>query len=161
MKHKRNFCKCGKEKDVRSNWCRDCFCILYKNGEIEILTEKTRETMRNKQRHLPPFRSLYNFLLNSQKHRTKNIIVDLTFDEFLELTKISNCHYCGELVKWEPYRKVGATCAYNLDRKNNKIGYTKENCVVCCKGCNMLKSYFDDNEFLSRIQKISKNLKLC
>ena len=30
--------------------------------------------------------------------------------------------------------------AYNLDRKDSIKGYTKENCVVCCKRCNRAKS---------------------
>jgi hypothetical protein len=111
-------------------------------------------------RRLSPFRSLYNMFLNSQKHRKNIVNVDLSFNDFLEFTKITNCYYCGDFVIWQPYRKLGKSNAYNLDRKNNKLGYTKNNCVVCCKGCNMLKSYFDEKEFLSRIGKISKNLNL-
>ena len=28
---------------------------------------------------------------------------------------------------------------YNLDRKDNSIGYSKNNCVVCCSTCNYIK----------------------
>lgn len=63
-------------------------------------------------------------------------VFTLTFENFLEFTEISECFYCGAPVPWVPYRSN----RYNLDRKVNDIGYTRENCVVCCWSCNRLKS---------------------
>ena len=37
------------------------------------------------------------------------------------------CHYCG---------KEGPN---GIDRYDNSTGYTKENCVSCCKHCNYVK----------------------
>jgi hypothetical protein len=60
----------------------------------------------------------------------------LSFEEFLEFTKIKNCHYCDNSIVWDEHNGW----RINLDRKNNTLPYTKENCVVCCKLCNYSKS---------------------
>lgn len=85
-----------------------------------------------------PFEWTYNRLLKSsrQKHQ-----VDLTYEEFLEFTKISECHYCDATIEWAPHAtRQRNGCFYYLDRKDNALGYTKANCVVCCTRCNWSKS---------------------
>lgn len=86
-----------------------------------------------------PFEGLYNCLYND--HR--KLKVDLTYDEFLEFTKINTCHYCKNDIKWNSYTRVKGkfiSRSYFLDRKDNDIGYSKENCVVCCTRCNRARS---------------------
>lgn len=154
-------CKCGKPKCFLSKVCRSCHS---KKNIIKLQADGKMKSFVggvSNPRRLSPFRSLYNMFLNVNKHRKNIVKIELSFDEFLVFTKTSTCYYCGDLITWKPYRTVGGSVAYNLDRKNNKLGYTKDNCVVCCKGCNLLKSHFDMNEFLLRVGKISKNLKLC
>src|ERR1019366_1694330 len=58
------------------------------------------------------------------------------------------CHYCGTEIIWPKLYEIRLTsgghrkqCSRsNLDRMNNDIGYTAENCVVCCFSCNTTKS---------------------
>ncbi len=88
---------------------------------------------------LRPFESLYNHLKNSRA-RYAEIPVHLTYEEFLEFTNIRECHYCGDPVYWTEYNLNGKSCATNLDRKDNNLGYSKSNCVVCCLPCNRTKS---------------------
>jgi hypothetical protein len=76
--------------------------------------------------------------------------VDITFEEFLFLTQITVCYYCGGSITWEPY---GGT-AYNLDRLNSALGYSFENVAVCCFRCNNLKSNFFDSEEFKAIMKV-------
>jgi hypothetical protein len=86
-----------------------------------------------------PFESIYMGLFHDHR-KTK---VELTYDEYLEFTKISYCHYCGNDIPWVPYGVVNGkytSRAYFLDRKDHSIGYTKDNCVVCCTFCNRLRS---------------------
>ncbi len=59
----------------------------------------------------------------------------MTYDEFLEFTRIAACHYCGFDVCWKDYGRA----PYNLDRKDNTKDYSKDNCVVCCFDCNATK----------------------
>jgi len=81
----------------------------------------------------PLYYGLYTKCKNSAKK--KDIFFDLTFEEFKFFTKIHNCIYCDSLIDWNTSKD-----RYNLDRKDNSIGYIKNNLVVCCWFCNNLKS---------------------
>jgi 5-methylcytosine-specific restriction endonuclease McrA len=79
--------------------------------------------------------------------------LSLTFEEFREFTKQSSCVYCEAPVTWSAFIDKQASAAYNLDRKDNALGYTKDNCVVCCKPCNYSKgSRFTHEEFRVMMQ---------
>jgi hypothetical protein len=85
---------------------------------------------------LRPYEALYNSIEPASKGRP----VALSFEEFLTFIIIGQCHYCGAEVRWSEHHITRNGSAYNLDRKDNSIGYTKENCVVCCPRCNRSKS---------------------
>lgn len=67
----------------------------------------------------------------------------LSYEDFVEVINHGNapCRYCEAKLSWATYchslidRKVG----YQLDRKDNNKGYTKENVVACCRACNYTK----------------------
>lgn len=89
---------------------------------------------------LRPYEWLYNKLVRGARGR--KISCKLTFWDFLNFTTIKHCHYCRVPIEWVPFSQYGFSGAqsYNLDRKNNRLGYTYRNCVVCCTRCNMAKS---------------------
>jgi hypothetical protein len=102
-------------------------------------------------RHKNPHKALYNgfksavFRKNLEGCKHKDFY--LTFEEFLEFTEIKTCHYCNDDIYWSKY-SGDKNNRYNLDRMDSSIGYTKDNCVVCCKRCNYMKgSEFTYNEF--------------
>jgi len=70
--------------------------------------------------------------------------IDLNYDEFIEIIKDHKCHYCDKKLIFNPYTRDKnsnyVSRAYQLDRKNNNLGYIKENLVTCCWECNRLKS---------------------
>ncbi len=85
-----------------------------------------------------PYEYIYNLLVRVAGGRG---IPVLSYNEFLTFVDNKNCHYCERLITWNEHNITGkVTCRYNLDRKDNSLGYSKENCVVCCKECNMIKS---------------------
>ena len=91
-----------------------------------------------------PFESLFNTIAHLAKRR--GISVSLTYEEYLGFTSITECHYCDAPLIWEPFNKVNG---HKLDRKDNSLGYSKENCVVCCSFCNRAKSnIFTYEQFL-------------
>jgi hypothetical protein len=94
-----------------------------------------------------PFESIYNGLFND--HR--KLPVDLSYEEFVEFTKINECHYCGDAIPWNLYSIANGrfvSRAYFLDRKDLNAGYSKENCVVCCTRCNRIRcNFFTYQEF--------------
>ena len=94
--------------------------------------------------------------------KDRNYCWDLTDDEFFSLCKAS-CFYCGDLprnVSKSPYA-TGDFVYNGIDRKDNSMGYTKENTVTCCRICNRAKSnlsYEDWMSYLSRVAMRQKGL---
>lgn len=82
----------------------------------------------------------YGWLYTKLRHNAKNSkrSCELTYEEFLQFTTIIQCHYCGATINWIPHHHNESGC-YFLDRKDNTAGYIKENCVVCCSLCNLIK----------------------
>lgn len=116
-------CECGVVKEIDGNSMRrgdskSCGCEL----------------------KLQPYEYLYKILLNNIRLHRIYIKVELTLEQFLTFTTRKNCEYCNVPIRWsEKNIRGGKVTGYNLDRKDNSIGYTLENCVVCCKRCNIAK----------------------
>jgi hypothetical protein len=137
-------------------------CITEKcNNKVKVRSSelKTRAgtCISCSQRHRP-FETIYNNIGKDDR----NLEVKLTYDEFIEFTKIKECYYCGSRIPWTPYPVINGdfiSMAYFLDRKINKIGYSKENCVVCCTLCNKLKRAHDHYDFIIICNRIAENFK--
>ena len=91
------------------------------------------------------------------KHSAKkrNISFELTFEEFINLTQ-QNCYYCkhfpNQIVK---QRGAFGEYVYNgIDRLDNTKGYTLDNCVSCCKTCNIMKLDLSFDIFSCRLCKM-------
>lgn len=87
----------------------------------------------------------------------RNIEFHLSFDDVINLSQ-QNCHYCGiePSNSTKAINKNGATqILWNgIDRINNEIGYTLENCVTACKQCNFAKFKFSYKEFKDYLKRI-------
>jgi len=109
------------------------------------------------------FRKLYRAYKHGAKKR--NLEWKLTKEQFRNMTK-EDCHYCGRSPSKSIGKNLNGEYIYNgLDRMNNSIGYTEENVVTCCWGCNHIKGDIDKEDFIAQINKIyeynhstSKNL---
>jgi hypothetical protein len=126
-------CDCGNETIVHSSalkakLTKSCGC-LHKEKTI-------------KSNSLRPYEAIYHRLLQHSKppFRKKTIKVSLTYKQYVKFTKEKNCHYCNQKINWEERRGNKKSSAYNLDRKDSNLGYSVDNCVVCCKRCNWAKS---------------------
>ena len=137
-------------KNNDPKWFVQCACGYVFSSLTQDLKRDTCRRCRNKDKRKRPFESLYNTFYSKASKQHK---VDISYEQFLEFTKISECHYCGSNVEWLQYqsRKNGkkhkGQC-YNLDRKNNVLHYTVDNVVVCCSRCNLAKNkYFTYDEW--------------
>jgi hypothetical protein len=72
----------------------------------------------------------------------------------------SNCVYCGEppsqsrrLYKG-PF-KDAKIYLNGIDRKNNDLGYTIDNCVACCRPCNFAKHDMTYKEFCAYLDRVT------
>ena len=120
-------CECGLVKDVYSTSLisgktRSCGCI-----------HKSAVQKRPYEHYLSKIRS-------STKRGTTTYKFDLNYRDILAFSKESQCHYCLATIAWYPHKTRGTgSDAYNLDRRDNAVGYIRNNCVVCCKRCNVGK----------------------
>jgi hypothetical protein len=114
-------CACGTEGIVagihlRGGRSKSCDCL-----RVDVLSKR-------------PFESLHNRLLYTASKRGQEVA--LTYEEYLAFTEQKSCHYCDAEIVWG---KLRTSTGHNLDRKDNALGYSVENCVVCCGSCNRTK----------------------
>lgn len=86
---------------------------------------------------------------NMSSANTRGIHRDLTEDDLRQLFE-EVCFFCGAA---PPEDK-----SWGIDRLQNKIGYTYDNCVPCCQVCNFAKGTSDLHDFLDRVKLISNRL---
>lgn len=140
-------CECGKEKivttcNLNGGQVKSCGCIV--KSQI-------------KKHYLPNGKASLNALFSRYKKRAikLNIIFNLTFDDFVVLTK-GKCFYCGiepkQIIKEKGFN--GEYIYNGIDRVDNSNGYCKENCVSCCGKCNKMKNSLSKYDFLTHIKKI-------
>lgn len=147
-------CDCGKSFITRKNnlinkITRSCGCLLSE-------TIKNRAySSSHKEEGLAGLLRVYRAYKKSAEKRTYPFT--LTLEQFKILTK-SNCFYCG--MAPSTLATTGnsfSNYTYNgVDRKNNKLGYELENCVTCCKTCNLAKHTKTFDEFMEWINQLIK-----
>lgn len=70
----------------------------------------------------------HNLKHNALHRRAKPIEFTLTLDETRKLYETERCYFCEDIAKIR-----------TVDRVDNEIGYTSENCVMACRECNIMK----------------------
>lgn len=153
-------------KKVSFVFC-NCSCG-FKNKEFSsraLISRNTRScgcSRRKPERESLLIRFERDYKINA---RNRNLEWQLSTIEFREISKL-NCYWCDEIPKKRSYAKslrkkdqtIWALNQYiivnGLDRLNNSLGYTKDNCVPCCTICNNMKKTHMPNEFLDHIRKI-------
>jgi|SRR5208282_1222868 len=128
-------CACGneikvraKDKALHSGLCRRCSQVG-KHSQPHPGSGRWGVRLR-------PYEYIYKYLCTQARLGFKT--VSLTFEEFLEFTKVTTCTYCKGKIVWRPHRENQNT-RYNLDRKDNTRGYAVDNLAVCCWLCNRIR----------------------
>lgn len=92
--------------------------------------------------------------------RDRNLFFALSKEEFIIIT-MQRCYYCNK----EPsnIKKSGSFSKEyiysGIDRIDNSKGYTLDNCVPCCKDCNLSKRSRTKTEFIQWIEQTYMHLK--
>jgi hypothetical protein len=86
---------------------------------------------------------------------------NLTIDQFYKLSQL-NCYYCNSVPsnlcnRYLKNNKDGDFIYNGLDRVNNSLKHTFDNCITCCKVCNLFKRNFNIDYFYKWINKIINN----
>jgi hypothetical protein len=83
-------------------------------------------------------RKLYEYRKQDRENGCHNRKTAISAEETVQLVAKANgkCAHCKRVVS---FVKNGAMRGdgFSLDRKNNEIGHTRENCVVSCLKCNV------------------------
>lgn len=159
-------CKCGVEKVVQ-------FANIV-NGSSTRCYNCARKITANKNREKADRSGIVNqkcaFGRYKQGAAKRKLSFSITFDEFLEIAS-KDCHYCGcgpsncyDLkyckgpLKGES--RAGKPFVHNgIDRIDSKKGYASENCVPCCKKCNIAKNNMSEIEFYEWIDRVFSHCK--
>lgn len=145
-------CECGDEtvviaQSLRSGHTKSCGCLY-------------RETRGKASKPKPggAKRLAYGSYRSGAEKRL--LAFNLTHDDFVNLAT-KPCHYCGTSSSNRFVTKAGDEFLYNgVDRKDNSQGYTKENCVPCCRTCNWMKGKMSEAEFVTHCRKVSSMLEV-
>lgn len=79
----------------------------------------------------------------------RNKHFELSEDEFSAII-VNDCYICG--------KETFSHHINGVDRHNNNIGYTLQNCFSCCSSCNFLKNKFDLCQVLKKFYLTVCNL---
>lgn len=100
------------------------------------------------------------FYVYNKSAKGRHYDFNLAINEFKTLTS-NNCHYCGlsptQIMRCKIYNKINEwqTYIYNgIDRIDNTKGYILDNCVTCCKICNLAKGSMLYSEFIDYLNRI-------
>lgn len=127
-----SFTKDSSKPDKKRNYCKDC----------ERITGKAR--YKKTKEHMFAYRHSLMGRMSSYKCQAKNrgYSFDLTKEEFESFWQ-QPCNYCG-----------GSIATIGIDRVDNTIGYTLDNCVSCCSRCNRMKLEISEEEWYDHMLNI-------
>lgn len=147
----------------------DCGREVVKNGyALRLGDVKTCGCGSHPLKYTDPSRAAFNELLSQYKKNAKKggREFSLSEEEFRTLTSCT-CHYCGappaQLGCYRYKSKTTSTQPYlanGIDRLSNEEGYTKSNCVPCCKRCNWMKADLSYEEFTDHLRRVLEHLGL-
>lgn len=131
-------------------YCREEGCGLEISSQISHLKKHSGLCTKHSQKGEP-----YNHIITELKKSCsrKNRECTITLEEFKTLIEVPECTYCKVPLNFNKHTRdensKPLSRASQLDRKNNDLGYTLDNVVLCCWDCNRLKSNrFTYEEFL-------------
>lgn len=155
-------------KSYRIRWACKCDCGNVKSiSANKLLSNNTlscgclrKEGNQHIDFGLSARRSVFSIYKRAAKRRNREF--NLSFEFVMEITS-KNCYYCGASPSNElkSKNKNGSYIYNGIDRVNNNIGYTKDNCVPCCFNCNNAKKQLTQIEFFELIRKIAVNHNLA
>jgi hypothetical protein len=147
-------CDCGAEinaqgSDIKTGKIKTCGCGRFRASQIKYLED-------------PDFvyeKSLYRAYEHGAMGRDYEF--KLTLEQFTKLIN-DNCYYCGIVPSNVHQHSKRRKCEeYNepylysgIDRVNNDVGYIPENCVSCCKACNIAKHLMTQEAFIDMAYRI-------
>lgn len=134
---------------LRNGNTRSCGCLLVEHGK-RWAPQMSRNFWAKGPLEAATKRMLGEYRRGAEK---RGLSFELTVTDVKSMI-VSECWYCGSA----PSRSVKSTRPLGLysgiDRKDNEVGYSLENCVPCCAQCNRAKNKFPASVFLSWVYRV-------
>lgn len=92
--------------------------------------------------------------LKKELHLQSSLITYMEVIEKLVASQLK-CAYCTQPV-FVLYKDVRDPTQWTLDRKDNDLGHSQDNTVICCLKCNLQRRRIDDDKFM-----FTKRMKIC
>lgn len=156
---------------VYSRWLCQCDCgkhttVLYSN--LQTGTSKSCGCLRKDIMHVIKTKSIEDVLHRQimsyyeRNAKMRKLCWELNKETFIKLIH-EPCYYCGVVGGTEtkysnPTQRtiLGQTTTIRnngIDRLDNKLGYTTDNSVTCCKRCNQSKNNMTYSEFITWLKR--------
>ncbi len=146
-------CECGNttkvtNSNLTSGAVRSCGCLLLETRGNERQPLKERITKS----------SLTCYKRNA---KDRDYEWSLSDEEFSSLIN-GDCHYCkippSNQVPWRYKYEIVSLPFNGVDRVDNTLGYTIDNCVSCCRTCNSAKGELSLAEFKAWALRLASHL---
>ena len=101
-------------------------------------------------------RDLFRTYVKSAKRRDFDF--SISFDDFIAIAA-KPCTYCGRPPGFTKRvsNSTGEFLYNGIDRVDSNVGYVLENCVSCCRHCNIAKNDLTTEQFRTLIKEIYLN----
>jgi len=120
---------------------------------MKIREERSRSFQRRPEGHA---NARLVYLSYKRDARSKGRDFDIEEQDFVNMTQ-ANCFYCGSPPSNKHAMKgINGAFIYNgVDRVDNSMGYSVNNCVPCCKMCNLGKRNSSQGDFLKWAHRVA------
>jgi hypothetical protein len=144
---------------IQSNGASCCAMCNWMKGSLDSATfiKRTRhihsfQNNNNTNAHPECFPDAKCVSYASYRSRAEKKELDfaITHDDYKRII-LEDCYLCG--------KQSTETNANGVDRVDNNVGYTVENCKACCKECNHMKNHFKLEDLLEKFERITDNWK--
>lgn len=148
-------CECGVAKKMSTGTLRgktvSCGCVF---------KEKRKQGLNKKDFGEANFN--YKYLTCKSGAKSRGLHFNLSKEQFKYII-VKDCYYCGNKGEMHHVKRSvnGLFISNGIDRVDSDRGYELNNCVPCCKKCNIMKSDLKKNDFIEHIIKIYKFNNLC
>ena len=129
---------------VSDKWATDVYTIG-RSGRPFGCKVCYNKSMRRKDSHPAFLKHIISYKSNA---KSRGLDFDLSNDEFQAISS-GDCFYCGMEPEYRTPPKEWQPGGYwsGVDRVDNSLGYSVENCVPCCRQCNWAKRDLTQEEF--------------
>ena len=139
--------------------CKDCYKIRMRKWDKKV-KEKNNGISRSVVCRSKNLKSYASHIINMAKGRAKKKNIDFTIDVNWFLSSLDNqnweCAISGVKMKVSAGTKSRLFNGISIDRINNNLGYTPENCWLVCYSINAMKSNFDLGDVIKMCKSVAE-----